>query len=171
MTEPLNTLVYKRTHRGDPDERGIFGVDDCMGRVRRLDFNAVIGVGGKRPDSGHEGIARRVNWIGIGREERGMNKRGPCWSFEFYRLLNDDGPELKELAPNLFRYMFEDHHVRFVLSQNLSSQKMQDEVQAVLRWAQQTPQPKPSPITANQKPATKRKCFLNESCDAQNRCR
>jgi hypothetical protein len=42
----MRTLIYKRTHPGDPDTTGRFGVCDCMGRVRTWDFEAVIGVGG-----------------------------------------------------------------------------------------------------------------------------
>ena len=41
----MRVLVYKRTHLGDPGD-GVFGSSDCMGRVRGLKFNAVIGVGG-----------------------------------------------------------------------------------------------------------------------------
>jgi hypothetical protein len=38
----MRTLIYKRTHTGDPDASGCFGIFDCMGRVRALDFDAVI---------------------------------------------------------------------------------------------------------------------------------
>jgi hypothetical protein len=56
----MNTLVYKRTHTGDPNTQGVFGCHDCMGQIRRRSFDAVIGVGGKRPDQGHEGIAFKI---------------------------------------------------------------------------------------------------------------
>src|SRR5437867_10741882 len=42
----LQILTYKRTHNGDPDVYGCFGIHDCMGSVRDLPFDAVIGVGG-----------------------------------------------------------------------------------------------------------------------------
>jgi hypothetical protein len=29
----VRVLVYKRTHNGDPDQFGCFGVHDCMGEV------------------------------------------------------------------------------------------------------------------------------------------
>jgi hypothetical protein len=32
----MRTLIYKRTHTGDPDANGCFGIYDCMGRVRAL---------------------------------------------------------------------------------------------------------------------------------------
>ena len=42
------TLVYKMTHKGDPDpDLGHWGVEDCMGRVRGFKFDAVIGIGGR----------------------------------------------------------------------------------------------------------------------------
>jgi hypothetical protein len=59
------TLVYKRTHSGDPSPTtGVFGNRDCMGREREWKFESVVGVGGigreaynkdmaaKPPDSG-----------------------------------------------------------------------------------------------------------------------
>ena len=36
-------LIYKRTHTGDPDKNGIFGINNCMGSVRDWEFYAVIG--------------------------------------------------------------------------------------------------------------------------------
>ena len=42
----MRTLIYKRTHLGDPDLFGTFGINDCMGEVRARQFDAVIGVGG-----------------------------------------------------------------------------------------------------------------------------
>ena len=64
------TLVYKRTHTGDPDTNGVFGNQDCMGRVRRLPFEAVIGVGGISREPVALGIAGKINWIGIGARTR-----------------------------------------------------------------------------------------------------
>ena len=36
-------LIYKRTHTGDSDAKGCFGIHDCMGSFRARDFDAVIG--------------------------------------------------------------------------------------------------------------------------------
>lgn len=131
----MNTLIYKRTHTGDPNNKGIFGCDDCLGRVRRWPFNAVIGVGGKRPRPGSEGIALKVTWTGINpRETANPARRGPRLKFGDFRLWDEDGPFLETLAPNLFRYMFEDQHVRVVMSRSLSP-KLQEEVTKILRWA------------------------------------
>ena len=59
-------LIYKRTHNGDPDRFGHFGINDCMGQLRARRFDAVIGVGGIGAEPKSLGIAGKVNWIGIG---------------------------------------------------------------------------------------------------------
>ena len=35
--ERMRILTYKRTHTGDPDPSGRFGIYDCMGHVRDYD--------------------------------------------------------------------------------------------------------------------------------------
>ena len=35
----MRTLIYKRTHPGDPDVDGLFGIHDCMGQVRAWSFD------------------------------------------------------------------------------------------------------------------------------------
>ncbi len=133
----MNTLIYKRTHRGDPNKSGVFGVHDCMGRVRHWNFDAVIGVGGKSPWRGHEGIAYRINWIGIKpskTEARDPRRKGPLVTFERFVLYDEHGPKLKKLAPKLFKYMFEDGHVRAVISRSLPGE-MQEEITKILRRA------------------------------------
>src|SRR5205814_1927135 len=97
-------LVYKRTHTGDPDTSGTFGCHDCMGKVRGYKFDAVIGVGGKRPDHGSEDTALKINWIGISpvpakvRRPDGKEFRGPWVTFECFRLWEETGPHLNEIA-------------------------------------------------------------------------
>jgi hypothetical protein len=61
----LQKDLQKDTHTGDPNKAGVFGCHDCMGPVRLRDFDAVIGLGGKRPWRGHQGIAFKVTWVGI----------------------------------------------------------------------------------------------------------
>ena len=133
----MNTLIYKRTHTGDPNKSGVFGCNDCMGPVRSRSFDAVIGLGGKRPDRGHEGIAFKVTWVGINpskTEAPDPNSRGPLVEFERFVLWDEAGPDVRTVAPKLFRYMFEDQRVRHVMSRSLSSE-MQDEVLTILRLA------------------------------------
>ncbi len=133
----MKTLVYKRTHTGDPNESGIFGIHDCMGRVRGWSFDAVIGVGGKSPWRGHEDIGLKITWIGINprKTEAPGPSNGPLVEFECFVLWDETGPDLKTLAPHLFRYMFEDQHVRHVMSRSLPSE-MQEEVTTILRLAE-----------------------------------
>lgn len=146
MKASLKTLVYKRTHRGDPDDSGVFGINDCMGKIRGWGFDAVIGVGGSRPDRGHEDIARKVNWIGIGPHEVGATAKGPRLGFDFFHRFDEAGPALEARAPDLFRYMFIEKHVRAVLSQNLP-EPIQTEVRRLLTWAERNEHlPKPLPI-------------------------
>ena len=151
----MNTLIYKRTHQGDPDQSGRFGVDDCMGRVRSWAFDSVIGVGGKSPDHGHEGIALKVNWVGIGSSKSDVGLRGPLVQFQCFVQLEGEGPELQELAPLLFQHMFVKQHVRAMLSQNLT-QDLQREIQGILRWALE--QPKQTPSVSMSTSSRKRKC-------------
>ena len=151
----MNTLIYKRTHRGDPDPLGRFGIHDCMGRVRRWAFDSVIGVGGGSPDPGHEGLAFKVNWVGIGSSKSEIGLRGPLVQFQCFVQLEDAGPQLQELAPQLFQHMFVEQHVRAVLSQNLP-QGLQHEIQGILRWALE--QPKQPPGVSKRTSLTKRKC-------------
>ena len=134
MSEFTRTLVYKRTHRGDPDDRGIFGVHDCMGKVRSWSFDSVIGVGGSKPDPGHEGIAGKVTWIGLGPENVGKTARGAILRFRKFRRFDEVGPELKHLAPSLFAHMFLDRHIRALLSQNLKDVE-KEEVKQILEWS------------------------------------
>src|SRR5450759_568438 len=103
----MRTLIYKRTHPGDPDSVGRFGVHDCMGRVRTWDFEAVIGVGGIGAEPESHGLARKVNWIGIGPRRRAVaGKRGPLVTFDHFCLFGPNGPSFPELAPRLAERMY-----------------------------------------------------------------
>ena len=104
----MRILTYKRTHIGDPDSAGQFGVNDCMGRVRNWSFDAVIGVGGLGAEPRSYGIDGRITWVG----------RNPTWhshphghgqlvTFESFVLLDSKGPSLLRLAPYLARRMYE----------------------------------------------------------------
>src|SRR2546425_11530153 len=62
----MRTLIYKRTHSGDPDPTsGLFGVHDCMRRDRARMFDAVIGVGGSGDEPRRSRIAGKLTWVGI----------------------------------------------------------------------------------------------------------
>jgi hypothetical protein len=131
----INTLIYKRTHKGDPDKSGIFGVNDCMGKIRHWNFDAVIGIGGKCPDKEHENIALKINWIGINSKKMEAGKRGPLVAFKHFCLYEEEGPYLKTLAPKIFKYMFEDKNIRAVTSYSLPAD-MQEEISRILKLAE-----------------------------------
>jgi hypothetical protein len=112
----MRTLIYKRTHEGDPDAGGRFGIHDCMGQVRTWSFEAVIGVGGIGAEPESNGLARKVNWIGIGPHKRARaGKPGLIVTFDHFLLLEADGPSFPELAPTLARRMYS-KNVRTVMN-------------------------------------------------------
>lgn len=131
-------LIYKRTHRGDPDSNGIFGIHDCMGSVRNRKYDAVIGIGGKQPWQGDEDIALRINWIGIDPIKQTSNSRGPLVSFSKYCLYDGNGPFITEIAPKLYKHMFIDANRRSVMSSSLPSD-IYVEIQDILKLANKCP--------------------------------
>ncbi len=105
----MKVLIYKRTHTGDPCECGIFGVGDCMGKIRSAwNYEAVIGVGGLRPWRRSKEIAGRLTWVGINRQkgdEKHKAKRGPVFTFKHFCLMNREGPLVAECAPRLWDHL------------------------------------------------------------------
>jgi hypothetical protein len=72
----MRTLIYKRTHTGDPDPvSGVFGNNNCMGQVRGWLFDTVIGVGGIGTYAQSEHIAGLLTWVGIGPHKTGDLRR------------------------------------------------------------------------------------------------
>ncbi len=61
----MRILTYKRTHTGDPNASGLFGVSDCMGRVRDLNYDAVIGIGGIGAEPRSYRIDGKITWVGV----------------------------------------------------------------------------------------------------------
>src|SRR5690349_11405126 len=121
--DPLKTLVYKRTHIGDPDKRGCFGIADCMGRVRGYKFDSVIGVGGKSNQPRSQGIAEKLNWIGLGASKYPVkDRRAPIVIFEHFVLYDDKGENIYELAPTLARHLLA-KNVRVLVNFTQAEQK------------------------------------------------
>lgn len=133
----MRILTYKRTHIGDPDPTGRFGIYDCMGRIRLLNFNTVIGVGGVGAEPRSHGIDRRDNWVGVGATKQ-WRPEGPgvVVTFEEFRLLEEQGPPLQELAPLLAMRMYEGR-VRFLLDGYTLEEEAGAE--AVIEWALSQP--------------------------------
>ncbi len=99
-------LIYKRTHEGDPDPTmGVFGNDNCMKTVRGWNYDAVIGVGGTRPEHQYQGIAEKLNWIGIGPHRSG-DVRCPKVAFDHFLYDGQKGPMLRDISPILAQRMY-----------------------------------------------------------------
>lgn len=131
----LRVLLYKRNHRGDPDYRGTFGCDDCMGRIRSYRYDAVIGIGVDRPNPGHEAIAGRITWVGVGPRAVGVHhdRGAPVLRFDRWGVWDEKGKVLREFAPELAEYFYEKHR-RFFFSDHLS-QQIQKDIEKILRLA------------------------------------
>jgi hypothetical protein len=160
----MRTLIYKRTHEGDPHPyTRIFGNNDCMGRVRGWDFEAVIGVGGKTTWPGDEGLARKLTWVGLGAWTRQTGqRRGPLVMFKNFVYEGKDGPLLEDIAPALATLFYDKNpYLRAVISSSLSAEEQSD-VEAILKRARAT---NSSPSRGGQsfRPTTT-KCRPNASC-------
>lgn len=140
-------LLYKRTHIGDPNADGCFGISDCMKSVRKWKFDAVIGIGGIRPnrddlESGHNNSAleRKINWIGIGRKDgRGRpENNGPLLYFRKFKLFGKDGtkgPHFAKHAPKLAHRMYDLKHPPRKLLIDKTMIKEWAEIENVLKLA------------------------------------
>jgi len=133
----MRTLVYKRTHTGDPDSGGRFGINGCMGRVRNWPFDAVIGVGGIGPEATTHGIDGRVTWIGIGpHRHRGRDRRGPVLTFDHFLLFDATGPFLIDHAPRLAEHLY-GKNVRTLLHSTTRTERR--EIDGILLLAKNAP--------------------------------
>jgi hypothetical protein len=103
----MPTLIYKRTHNGDPDVLGRFGIRDCMGSVRSWPFDSIVGVGGQGAEAESHDIARKLNWIGVGAHKTYVPRMdNPIVTFDRFRDFGTDGPLLESIAPNLARRLY-----------------------------------------------------------------
>jgi hypothetical protein len=114
----MRTLIYKRTHSGDPDsETGVFGNRNCMGKVRGRKFDAVIGIGGIGPEPKRKGIAGKLTWVGIGPRrifDDPDHPDCPLVTFEHFWYGGERGPLLEERYPALASRMY-DKNVRSLM--------------------------------------------------------
>ena len=142
----MRVLIYKRTHKGDPDDSGCFGIFHCMGQVRGWEFNAVIGVGGIGSDAVKDRIDRKVAWIGIGRQQKCIARDGyPLWVFKRFYLKNEKGLLLTQKAPNLAKRILARYGPRVILVE------ANEEINAILKLAKNSP---PSPALLGNKTKT-----------------
>ena len=134
----MKILTYKRTHTGDPENSGIFGGSDCMGKVRGYSFDAAIGVGGWSAWPRSEGIAGKLTWVGIGPTKLTSRilGRGPVVTFSEFWLWDADGPAMRELAPALWA-RFETSRCRLLLYGYNDIERA--EAVSILDWARMQP--------------------------------
>jgi hypothetical protein len=147
----MRTLIYKRTHIGDPDcQTGVFGNCDCMGSVRGHGFNAVIGIGGIGKESRDHRIAGKLTWIGIGAQKfhdpNCPNARGPQLRFRHFLYLGEHGPLLERDYPALASRMY-DKNVRLLIHSSATMREhavpkifdLDGDVRKILRLAMAAP--------------------------------
>jgi len=134
----VRVLIYKRTHKGDPDQSGWFGHNGCMGKVRRFDFQAVIGIGGIGAEPAKEGIAGRINWIGTGAHaESHLINGGPVIIFKHFRLFEKSGKELNSMAPKLAGRFYSQNAPRYIFSDSPELTDVErKEIESILKMAQ-----------------------------------
>ncbi|MDD5463258.1 MAG: hypothetical protein PHG00_16825 [Methylococcales bacterium] len=129
----MKILVYRRNHKGDPNNATkTFGINDCMGRVRDWEYDAVIGIGASKLWPGSEGIKEKITWVGFGitkahkrnatnEDVARMKKDNPNFSgfrgqlvtfeTEKFILWDENGKSLEDDYPILYKYMFEDRKI------------------------------------------------------------
>jgi hypothetical protein len=121
----LRTLIYKRTHKGDPDKTG------CSGKLRNIKFDAVVGIGGTGPQPDEQGISYKVNRIGIGARKTKPNPkihsgwRGPFVTFDHFVLFEDKGPDFWIIAPVLARHRYSAKPPRFLFDDFNKAEQME----------------------------------------------
>lgn len=141
----MRTLIYKRTHIGDPDPKtGVFGNNDCMGSVRERQFDAVIGIGGIGPEPKSRGIAGKLNWIGIDpiRDGYDSDSRGPRLRFHHFQYFGVGGPPLDEKYPALASRMYNKNVRTLMHSPSAAGGRLDQDVKKILRLAEASPRSK-----------------------------
>jgi hypothetical protein len=156
----MRTLIYKRTHSGDPDPvSGVFGDADCMKSVRAWPFDAVIGIGGDGRKV-RDGIARRLTWVGIGPHKIG-DPRWPRVTFDLFRYYGEGGRLFETLAPTLARHIY-GRNVRTIM--NSLSTKERAETEDILRTALRAPEKLGTLRRADDASTTRRVRNGDDSC-------
>ena len=129
----MRILTYKRTHTGDPNTAGTFGINDCMGSVRSLLYDAVIGVGGIGAEPRDYKIDGKITWVGIYPTKRpGGWRRGPLVNFQRFVLFDAGGPVLSTFAPALSKRLYQGK-VRYLLKGYRDVEKA--EAEQIIQWA------------------------------------
>jgi hypothetical protein len=87
----MHALIYKQTHLNDPGHTGVFGVNDCTGRVRDRDYDCVIALCGNE-----------LSWVGLHAKKVPWPGYSPQVVFKnFVSLL----PSTHIVRPALYEFM------------------------------------------------------------------
>lgn len=151
----MKILIYKRTHTGDPDKNGCFGIYDCMGRIRDYNYDAVIGVGGTGREPVSYGIDKKINWVGITPAKKASNTSPVHVKFDTFLLFEHEGPLLEAMAPHLAHRLY-DGKARFLLTGYSKSE--QKEAEAILEWALKIKKKKITPNIIQKKKSCHSRC-------------
>jgi hypothetical protein len=161
----MRVLIYKMTHDGDPDPNGCFGAQDCMGRIRERDFDAVIGIGGMGREAQSYGFAGNVVWVGIGPYKTAVrHKRGPEVRFQHFVDFGSDGPKFRQVAPKLGRRIYLSR-MRHLMLNTLTKEHF--EIVHVLALAEEAPA---SPGLSGQRGEKQPVCRRSTKCRKKKRC-
>ena len=134
----MKVLIYKRTHKHDPNTDGIFGCQDCMGKIRNWNYDAVIGIGGNSAWKIDADIRHKINWIGLEPKKiPSEKKRGHLVVFSHFKLYEEKGISIKDNFPNLFEYMYGSRK-RFDMSSELPI-NVYEEVETILNLVKSSP--------------------------------
>lgn len=135
----MRTLIYKRTHTGDPDPiSGTFGNRDCMGRLRSWNFDAIIGIGGIGSEPKRHRIAGRLTWVGIGPRilRWDFDARGPQLIFRKFVCFDETGPLMRNRFPALARHIYDTNCRHWMhISSAQSTSAIDLEVESILQLA------------------------------------
>ena len=111
-----------------------------MGRVRAYDFDSVIGVGGKSTQPRSQGIAEKLNWIGLGaRKKTANNRKAPVVIFKHFILYEDKGEPIEDIAPALAKRLLS-RNARVLMNFTQAEQK---EINKILDMAKDAPRSAP----------------------------
>jgi hypothetical protein len=138
----MRTLIYKRTHHGDPDRKaGVFGNNDCMKSIRDRKFDAVIGIGGIGKEPKSWGIDGRLNWIGLSPSSHGCHPKSGSRRliFAHFLYLGADGPLLQEKYPALAAHMYDTNRRSIMHSPSPARGRLDQDVKNILRLAEAAP--------------------------------
>ncbi|HNW97987.1 MAG TPA: hypothetical protein PKK00_06215 [Bacteroidales bacterium] len=160
----MKVLIYKRTHKGDPKKEGIFGNQDCMGRIRNWNYDAVIGIGGKTAWKEDLDIKYKINWIGLEPKKIKSNDGRKCDKvvFSHFELYEGKGVKIKDNYPNLFKYMYESGK-RFDMSSDLPKD-VYEEVKQILDSIKDCPKSEAYDAVENIATFETKKTFSSSKC-------